>query len=106
MDKMRIESLGKPAPKTRNMRRGDGDRGVLHSCRGDRCHVDGPYIKLLSNPGTRKCLASNVIPMCTRFAIRQNSESVSQADRAKMIDVMIYNWSQTDSTIAWRSETD
>jgi len=44
--------------------------------------------------------------MCTRFAIRQNSESVGQADRAKMIDVMIHNWSQTDSTIAWRSETD
>ena len=55
---------------------------------------------------TRKCFASDVIPVRPGFAIGKDSQSVGQANGAEVIDLVIDDGSQTASAVARRSEAD
>jgi hypothetical protein len=47
-----------------------------------------------------------MIPMRASLTIGQDSKSICQANGAEVIDLVLDHRSQTDSAVAWRSETD
>ena len=63
-------------------------------------------MELITCQRSAQCFACDVIPVCTRFLVCQDGESIRQTYRPKVVNFALYDRGQTDSAVTRRSETD